>query len=315
MINLVFIVAFALCLGITVAAILISHQFITTYNQNIHKNYFYYLVAFYAFAIYGIWGQILFHVLLDSMQTERVLIEAVANIVPVLGIPFLIISWIMLIRMGYSLAGKKMLSFFSYLHVFVFLIFGIVIWYLYENLDQDNMVFGVELTSIQIGILFFIDLFYILLFSIITVVQLRNNEKDQNYYLYRFVVLMLFGLLLRGIVMVLVPISEQILPLLIVLYFISNLIPVFYLSLKADLVFEPVKAENPSEEKIEKLFRKYKITKREREIVGQICQGKTNQQIADELFISLQTVKDHTHRIYSKIGINNRMKLVQMVNA
>ncbi|MCK5470499.1 MAG: response regulator transcription factor, partial [Cyclobacteriaceae bacterium] len=46
----------------------------------------------------------------------------------------------------------------------------------------------------------------------------------------------------------------------------------------------------------------------------QICEGKTNQQIADELFISLQTVKDHTHRIYSKIGINSRMKLVQLVN-
>jgi DNA-binding NarL/FixJ family response regulator len=56
------------------------------------------------------------------------------------------------------------------------------------------------------------------------------------------------------------------------------------------------------------------ISKREKEIVQQICEGKTNQQIADELFISLQTVKDHTHRIYSKIGINSRMKLVQLVN-
>jgi ATP/maltotriose-dependent transcriptional regulator MalT len=57
-----------------------------------------------------------------------------------------------------------------------------------------------------------------------------------------------------------------------------------------------------------------RITKREKEIVEQICQGKTNQQIADALFISLQTVKDHTHRIYCKIGINSRMNLVQMVN-
>jgi DNA-binding NarL/FixJ family response regulator len=28
----------------------------------------------------------------------------------------------------------------------------------------------------------------------------------------------------------------------------------------------------------------------------------------------LQTVKDHTHRIYSKIGVNSRMQLVQMMN-
>jgi DNA-binding NarL/FixJ family response regulator len=38
--------------------------------------------------------------------------------------------------------------------------------------------------------------------------------------------------------------------------------------------------------------------------------GKTNKQIAEELFISLQTVKDHTHRIYSKLGVKSRTQLV-----
>ena len=45
-----------------------------------------------------------------------------------------------------------------------------------------------------------------------------------------------------------------------------------------------------------------------------ICLGKTNKQFAEELFISLQTVKDHTHRIYSKIGVNSRVQLVQLMN-
>jgi DNA-binding NarL/FixJ family response regulator len=65
---------------------------------------------------------------------------------------------------------------------------------------------------------------------------------------------------------------------------------------------------------MEHAFERYGVTKRERQIVQKICLGKTNQQIANELFISLQTVKDHTHRIYSKIGINSRMQLVQMLN-
>ena len=65
---------------------------------------------------------------------------------------------------------------------------------------------------------------------------------------------------------------------------------------------------------MEHVFERYGVTKRERQIVQKICLGKTNQQIANELFISLQTVKDHTHRIYSKIGINSRMQLVQMMN-
>jgi ATP/maltotriose-dependent transcriptional regulator MalT len=57
------------------------------------------------------------------------------------------------------------------------------------------------------------------------------------------------------------------------------------------------------------------ITKRERQVVEQICLGKTNKQIAEELFISLQTVKDHTHRIYSKLGVKSRMQLVQTMDA
>lgn len=81
------------------------------------------------------------------------------------------------------------------------------------------------------------------------------------------------------------------------------------------MVFVPVYAGVSNVEKRALLCKKYGITKREREIMDCICEGKTNQQIADELFLSLQTVKDHTHRIYSKIGINSRMKLVQLLNA
>ena len=79
------------------------------------------------------------------------------------------------------------------------------------------------------------------------------------------------------------------------------------------MMFKPIHVENPSDNKMQLIFKKYKITKREKEIITHICEGKTNRQIADDLFISLQTVKDHTHRIYSKIGIKSRMHLVQMV--
>ena len=37
-----------------------------------------------------------------------------------------------------------------------------------------------------------------------------------------------------------------------------------------------------------------------------------NQQIADKLFISLQTVKDHNHHIFRKTGVRNRMQLARI---
>ena len=55
------------------------------------------------------------------------------------------------------------------------------------------------------------------------------------------------------------------------------------------------------------------ITKREAEIIELICQGKTNQEIADQLFISLTTVKDHNYVTFQKLGVRNRTELTRLV--
>ncbi len=60
------------------------------------------------------------------------------------------------------------------------------------------------------------------------------------------------------------------------------------------------------------LFEKYNISKREAEIIGLICEGKSNKEIEDVLYISLQTVKDHIHRIYKKTGVKNRVQLTNL---
>jgi DNA-binding CsgD family transcriptional regulator len=57
---------------------------------------------------------------------------------------------------------------------------------------------------------------------------------------------------------------------------------------------------------------RYGITPREREIIELICVGKTNQEIAEQLFISLATVKDHNHNIFRKTGVRNRVQLVNL---
>ncbi|GAB2790446.1 hypothetical protein GCM10027275_39220 [Rhabdobacter roseus] len=58
---------------------------------------------------------------------------------------------------------------------------------------------------------------------------------------------------------------------------------------------------------------KYGITAREAEVVREICAGKTNQQIADHLFVTVQTIKDHTHRIYQKTNVKSRTQLASML--
>jgi DNA-binding CsgD family transcriptional regulator len=57
----------------------------------------------------------------------------------------------------------------------------------------------------------------------------------------------------------------------------------------------------------------YEISKREAEIVLEICSGKSNKAISEKLFITLQTVKDHNHRIYTKTGIQSRVQFSNLV--
>ena len=64
---------------------------------------------------------------------------------------------------------------------------------------------------------------------------------------------------------------------------------------------------------LEKAYQKHQITQREQEIIRLICRGKTNREIEDILFISLQTVKNNIYRIFKKLSVKNRVELINFV--
>ena len=55
------------------------------------------------------------------------------------------------------------------------------------------------------------------------------------------------------------------------------------------------------------------LSRREREIAGLIAQGFRNKELADKLFISEQTVKNHLHNIFDKLGVSDRLELALYV--
>lgn len=48
------------------------------------------------------------------------------------------------------------------------------------------------------------------------------------------------------------------------------------------------------------------LTDREMEVLCRLAEGKSNQEIADELFIGIKTVKYHITNIFSKLGVEDR---------
>lgn len=63
----------------------------------------------------------------------------------------------------------------------------------------------------------------------------------------------------------------------------------------------------------EKLFENYRITPREKEIIDLLINGYSYNRICDELVIALPTVKTHAHNIYKKLGIRNKIELINLV--
>ena len=60
---------------------------------------------------------------------------------------------------------------------------------------------------------------------------------------------------------------------------------------------------------------RYGITGREKEIMRGIILGRSNADIAAELFISLATVKTHLHNIYRKVGVDSRFDLLARIRS
>lgn len=57
-------------------------------------------------------------------------------------------------------------------------------------------------------------------------------------------------------------------------------------------------------------FKAFNISKREYEVLELMTEGLSNQEIADRLFVSLNTIKTHSARLFEKLEVNSRVKAI-----
>jgi DNA-binding CsgD family transcriptional regulator len=57
----------------------------------------------------------------------------------------------------------------------------------------------------------------------------------------------------------------------------------------------------------------FKFSDREMEVLRLVCGGNTNQEIADRLFVSPYTIKDHVRHIMAKLGVKSRNRIVSAI--
>lgn len=263
------------------------------------QSFFYHQVLLLIFGVYGLVGSALMSNFLLKYYVNIDIIKKAIEILFYMSYPFLIASVFMLMKAGLELLKVQIRTFWIILY-FLFMVVGsfslaLVIDDLLTNYDYQFFVSSKYLLFLffEIVIIAFIGL---LLFISFLKRQLSSYIKAVfvYYFIYHTVISIIF--LLSN--------HFDVARIYFLLFYFTGNIFIVYLIPKMEFSDDEEKKDG-----FDDIYLKYGITNREREIIAEICKGKTNQEIADALFISLQTVKDHIHNIFRKVEVKNRIQL------
>ncbi len=283
-------ISFFFCLALAAGGCLVffKKEKIKTIRASGYLQYF--LILIYMFGFYSMWSKVFLRIFFE--QTASGIPEYIA----LLGTPFLIIGMFMMLAWGVNLLRKKPNTFF--MPVAALIIFLILLVYmaykqfdLIENIHQLYALFVFLITAFTAILLFFSEITYL--------------PVKSKYIL----ILLVF---LSGAIHIPVFMGQwdnltfEI--AFIFLFFMINTVTGVYYAYTVKEIPEDIITIS-----FDLFVQTYGITTRESEIVQEIYNGKTNQEIADKLFVTVQTIKDHTSRIYLKTNMKNRAQLTSFL--
>src|SRR4030042_934646 len=297
---LVFILSVALAAGSVVLATRLRNR----YRSELFSLVLYFLVFILTFGFYGIWGQVIIKSFLSPLFETNV-IERFTNISLLLGLPFLVFAWLMLIRFAGEISGRK----YNNWHLLWFLLinFGIIIvlgWFVAKEKSVEP--------EVLLRYYFIcMNLFYTAAASLLIISPKKGRSLIHSYDRRIIASGLFMVMLIQFIPLLFYDISVYIDLAFVIIFFAGNAFLPLYFSYGT--LMSPFTEEPYKELSFEDFCRKYDVSPRETDVVREICNGLSNKEIADKLFISLQTVKDHTHRIYIKTNVRGRVQLMNLV--
>ncbi|MDO9318493.1 MAG: LuxR C-terminal-related transcriptional regulator [Gammaproteobacteria bacterium] len=288
--------SFTLCLSMTAGGILVLFR----HRQGVRKAAFnflqYFLILLYVFGFYGLWSGIL---VAELTNLENV--EAVATLVSRLGAPFYLCALVMLliwVARAQERPAGWIVALTSTLTIALVMIISLVGVLLAQPWGGDDPVRTVCSVA---G----------LVTSLAVVATLVSGSKAVVRPEARNALTALAagtGLIHLGAFTPLVQEAHYETIFVVLFYLFNTALVVFYTYQAVDDEVQPQPRLT-----LDDFLARYGISKREADIVHGIYAGKTNQEIANQLFITLQTVKDHSSRIYQKAFVKNRAQLTTLI--
>jgi DNA-binding CsgD family transcriptional regulator len=297
-------IIFILSVAMTAGGIVLSTRLRSRYQHDIFSILLYFQVFIYTFGFYGIWGQaVIKAILADYMSPEQ--LGHISDIAMLLGLPFLVFAWLMLLRFSSGLSGRITRSWF--VPVFLLLNFSVLIILGYF-LSRVNEMQPVSLIK---GYYLSMNFLYSAISSLMILSGLKKRSLIRNYD-RKIIASAIFAIMiLQSIPLLFYKTETWIAIIFIITFFAGNIfLPVY---LNYGTLMPALTNETQKDISFEDFCKRFEVSPRETDIIREICNGLSNKEIAEKLFISLQTVKDHTHRIYIKTNVRSRVQLINLV--
>ncbi len=300
LVYLIFILSVAMAAG----GIVLASRLRNKYRSEIFSTLLYFQVFIFTFGFYGIWGQVVIRSFLSPYISGDLLMR-ITNISILLGLPFLIFAWLMLVQFSGTISGRRKNNWLIFWFLLINFAVIFVAGFLIARTSEINPATLIRYYFIFMNCLYSVIAAGLLLFPV------RKKSVIHDYD-GKVISLAIIFAMLAQITPLLFYKSQVYLGLIFVFTFFAGntFLPVYLTYGTLLTVFSEEGARDLS---FEEFCKKFEISARETDIIREICNGLSNKEISGKLFISLQTVKDHTHRIYIKTNVKSRVQLINIV--
>lgn len=304
--GIIILIVFVFCAAMAVGSIMLASRLMAENRLPFLRPLFYHIIFISAFGFYGVWGQfIIIAIAGDRLTPDLLSTISVSSLL--LGLPFLVIGWLMMIRFGFEFAGSRFVTLPTVL--FLLTNFGLIVLL---GIKSGEISFNEALPLFK----YYYSAVAVISGIIASVPLLAEKSCRAAVADRRFLAFAIpAGNLLQAAALLLLPYSAWMALIFVFLLFASMVTLPLYLTYIADMKVFSRPGETDLPVGIDDFFIRHEISPREADIIREICNGLSNQEIADKLFITLQTVKDHTSRIYTKTNVRNRMQLMTLVRS
>ena len=206
---------------------------------------------------------------------------------------------------------RKVFNLLFIVSLFIVISVNIIYFFILSKLE----IFDESIFPLLTVLLFLIE---IISLFVLFIVSRRNKNRVEKIMKLSFSILFVLRYIIIVLIMPFIAMIRTINGLLVafcafLILFGFNIMPYLWAKKYYSKYLDLEQVIPLREINFEKIFKTYKISKREQDICKLILEGKNNKEIEDKLFISYNTVKNHVYNIFQKVGVSNRTQFINFL--